>query len=93
MKHELFKIEADYNKREEEYYTENASQYLNNYLEDALIKAFENYKKEHSNYWNIYRKYLRKEDTHKDDNYKESILSFSLNRYVTEDHKNDWEDL
>ena len=22
MKHELFKIEADYNKREEEYYTE-----------------------------------------------------------------------
>lgn len=45
MKHELFKIEADYNKREEEYYTENASQYLNNYLEDALIKAFENYKK------------------------------------------------
>ena len=53
MKHELFKIEADYNKREEEYYTENASQYLNNYLEDALIKAFENYKKEHSNYWNF----------------------------------------
>lgn len=45
MKHELFKIEADYNKREEEYYTENASQYLNNYLEDALIKTFENYKK------------------------------------------------
>ena len=58
MKHESFKIEADYNKREEEYYTENASQYLNNYLEDALIKAFENYKKEHSIYWNIYRKYL-----------------------------------
>lgn len=47
-----------------------------------LFKAFENY-----------RKYLREEDTHKDDNYKESILSFSLNRYVTEDHKNDWEDL
>lgn len=93
MKHELFKIEADYNKMEEEYYTENASQYLNNYLEYALIKAFENYKKEHPNYWNIYRKYLRKEDTHTDDNYKESLLSFSLNRYVTEDHKNDWEDL
>ena len=36
---------------------------------------------------------LREEDTHKDDDYKESILSFSLNRYVTEDHKNDWEDL
>ena len=51
MKHESFKIEADYNKSEEEFYTENASQYLNNYLEDALIKAFENYKKEHSNYW------------------------------------------